>query len=314
MPAFYTHKYFAEKVYEKFDENLKKKINYNYYLLFSQSFDMLFYNYGLKKWVANLGHSAHRQNTKLFFLNILKEINNQPQDNILFSFFYGTLTHYVLDSTFHPYIIYKTGVYKKNNSRTHHYQGLHRHLEMQIDKYFFQKDNTIPFSKAKLYKIYDNVKKPSKNLTNSLNDIFYKTFYKKNIGKIYFSSLKRWRFLKKYIVRDPYGIKYKIYKMIDNIFKHSKIQYCSNFVNDITTTDLNIKHKSWYNPANKKLIYNYSIDELFSKAEQKYLNILTKLEDKQYSDENFPITNISYLTGLNLNNNQKCKYFEERRK
>ena len=79
MPAFYTHRYFAKQVYQDFKPTLKKKINYEYYLFFAQSFDILYYNYGSKKYLNKLGHLAHRQKTKAFFQNILELMDESTE-------------------------------------------------------------------------------------------------------------------------------------------------------------------------------------------------------------------------------------------
>ena len=312
MPAFYTHYHFAKEVFQKLSPNLKKNINYEYYLLFAQSFDFLYYNYGKNKYLSTLAHQAHAKNTQAFFINAIEEINNFKQEKpFILGFIYGTLTHYILDSTFHPYIFYKTGVYKKGKKETYIYNGEHRRLEAQLDKYYYSKKHNDKFNKARLYKIYESIPKPSLEFINYLNNVFYKTFYKKDIGTYYFKSIKKWRFMQKHFIRDSLGIKKVIYKFIDLFPNHLKLQYFSNKINDISLNDLNIENKEWCNPADKEIISNLSVDELYDLAISKYLNIIKTLSLDSYRAISFPIENISYLSGLDLKNNKKLKYFEK---
>ena len=312
MPAFYTHKLFAQKVYNNFSNSLKEKIDYDYYLLFAQSFDILFYNFGRKKWLFALGHSAHRKNTQAFFLNTLNVLDKNSSSKYFLSFFYGTLTHYVLDSTFHPYIFYKSGIFKKEDKTTWQYKGLHTKLEMEIDKYFYEKEHQTPFYKEKFYKMYDNVLKPDKDLIAFIDEVFAKTFYKENIGSYYFKSLKNWRFIHKHFKYDPYGIKKFFYKILD-VFPFSfKFQNYSCHLDNFKQDDLNLKKKTWLNPADTNITSNLSIDELFNKALNDYFNIIKNLNHvTNLRTTNFPIKNISYYSGLDLKLKKKLQYFEK---
>ena len=310
MPAYYTHYHFAKKVFQELPDNLQKEINYEYYLLFAQSFDFLYYS--RNKDINTLAHAAHSKNTQAFFLNAIEQISNfKNQKPYILSFIYGTLTHYVLDSTFHPYIFYKTGVYKKEKPETNIYNGQHTRLEVQIDKYFYNKEHQDIFNKAKLYKIYDNITNPSLEAINYLNTVFYKTFYKKDIGTSYFKCLKRWRFVQKYFRRDSFGFKKLIYKFLDLFPNHQKLQYFSSKITDISLSDLNIDKKEWFNPADKNIKSNLNVDELFDLAITRYNNIVQNLQLDSYRDKSFPIKNISYLSGLDLKENKKLKYFEK---
>ena len=48
------------------------------------------------------------------------------------AYLYGMLSHYVLDSTVHPFIIYKTGNFNKKNKETYKYNHLHNEMESYI--------------------------------------------------------------------------------------------------------------------------------------------------------------------------------------
>ena len=84
------------------------------YHTFAQSHDYLFYyTFGKnKKKINNFGHYAHRHNTQNYLINIIKEIQDKHEENNpeLLAYLYGSITHYVLDTTCHPFIFYKTGI------------------------------------------------------------------------------------------------------------------------------------------------------------------------------------------------------------
>ena len=115
MPSIYTHNYFARDSYKKLEkENIHKLNNKLYYEIFAQSFDNLFYynfyKLGKGKEYRNLGYYAQKHNVWLYFKNMLEYIKKHKlyNDEIL-GYLYGSLSHYALDSTCHPYIHYISG-------------------------------------------------------------------------------------------------------------------------------------------------------------------------------------------------------------
>lgn len=314
MPAFYTHYQFAKDVYKNLDKQIASKIDYEYLLLFAQSFDILFYDFKLirkKHSLTGLGHKAHQKDTQKFLINTIKNINmNNKEEN---SFLIGSIAHYILDSNFHPYIFYKTGTYKKNNAKYQKYNGLHTKLELLIDQHFYYTHHKTRFHKQKFHNIYNKIlTRNNSNLKNVINKIYNQTYNIENVGSTYFKCLKKWKFVTKVIKEDQFGLKLHIYNLIDKVFKkHRYIKYYSFFYTDTITTYLNNEHNEWYNPANKKLKYNYSVDEIYNNS----LNLCVKLIQIIYSknkQSNFNklLPNISYHSGLDLRNKPKIKYFE----
>lgn len=316
MPAYYTHKFYANDVYNRIDNS---KINKDYFLLFAQSFDILYYNSKLgkkNKEVKKLGRTAHYKNTQAFFINAVNiALNNHLEDNsYVRSFILGFLTHYILDSTFHPYIFYKTGVFKQNKE-TFKYKGQHTLMELQLDYYYFCKDYDIPFYKYKHYKSYELIDK-KEELNIFMNQVFKKTFNKDDVATYYFKDLKKWRMVTKYLKNTNVRFLKFVYKFIDKVFKYKKsIGNYSYYIKSIDTTIFNNEHKKWFNPADKKITYNYSIDDLYQNAIDKYLEIsnaiiavLEKKEDIKTLANIIP--NVSYFHGLDLSLNKKTKYFE----
>ena len=124
MPSIYTHNYFAKDVEKKLvkTNNLKIKDN-RYMLIFAQSFDNLFYYnvLSLKKGakIRNLGHYAHTHNILDYFVNLISYIKeNKLYDDPNLGYLYGSVCHYALDSTAHPYVHYFSGRFSKKKKKS----------------------------------------------------------------------------------------------------------------------------------------------------------------------------------------------------
>lgn len=317
MPAYYTHKYFANNIFSLINN---QNIDLNYFLLFSQSFDILYYNLGISKnakEIKRLGKTAHYKNTQAFFINAiniaLKE--NLQNDSHVRSFILGFLTHYILDSTFHPYIFYKTGIFKHNKD-TIKYKGKHTYLELMLDYYFFKKEHQIKFHKFKHYKAYDNISIPSSTFLDYINKVFKKTYNKNDIAYYYFKDIKNWRFITKYFKNLNAHFLKIVYRIHDKLFryKNSLVNY-SYYIKELDQNILNNNNLIWYNPADKSIQYYNNVEDLYKEALDKYisisnhiLNVLDKKEDIHSLTDIIP--NISYFNGLDLSLNKRARYFE----
>ena len=95
----------------------------------------------------------HDTKTKNFFIQLIKEIKKQKlyRDSQIMGMLYGFITHYVLDSTMHPYIIYKTGIYNKDIPETRKYRSLHLDMELYLDGYMIFQREQIPIQNFKMY-------------------------------------------------------------------------------------------------------------------------------------------------------------------
>jgi len=140
MPAITTHHIFAEDVYSKLSKDLKKKLgkSYDFYLMFSQSFD--FFLYSPKKRIRKMQRFAHTMNTQSYFINLVRNIKEEKLENKTeaLTYLFGSINHYVLDSIAHPFVLYKSGFYDKNNKDTFKYRGMHTRMEFMLDSYFYE--------------------------------------------------------------------------------------------------------------------------------------------------------------------------------
>lgn len=312
MPALTTHKIFADLVLEEIDQKL---IDKNTYYMFAQSHDILYYYKGKDYKLYNkLGTNAHHKNTQQFILNTIQYIKkNKIKDKQCHSFLYGIITHYYLDSTLHPYIFYKSGIYKKNKE-TYKYRGQHSVFERTLDSVYYQRINNRSYKECDLKtEILPKVMINSE-LQKLINYSYSKTYEINNVSSKIIKGYNTMRLFHNFIVEDKHSVKYNIYKVIDKISKNKPhlLQSYSTSIS-INQNILNLKNKVWYHPATKE-IHNESIPELIEIARRnatKTINkIIKSLKENQEIDYKKLIKNIDYSTGLLIKDNKKMKHFE----
>ena len=217
MPLITTHNQFAKDVFHACDKKISNTFKQKKYIfeLFAQGFDPLFF-YELIPFTKKRSNYCHTHYTDDFFLNFIdlikekKEIKN-PE---ILAALYGHITHYVLDSTTHPFIIYKTGEYIKNEPKTLKYNGKHTKMEMQIDKYIYEQKQTQKFTTFKIHKHLITKEKWSKKLLNILNETYEKTFLIKKGGRKYRKGVLIMYYSYKILIEHTTLRKTKIYKKI----------------------------------------------------------------------------------------------------
>ena len=324
MPSITTHYVFSEDVYEKFSKECKKHVD-NYHVIyntFAQSHDYLFYyvfdRKNAKK-ISDLGHYAHHHETQNFVLNIIKEIKQNKLENNdeIISFLYGIITHYVLDTTCHPYIFYKTGVYRKNEKWTHKYKGEHNHIEKDLDAIYYEKHFKRKYNKCNLNK--EIVKNPvfSDELKNIITKVYNKTYSIDNMGENYYKSIQDCKKINTLVINDRFGIKRGIYRFIDLVTKH-RYGYISSYSTHILKPKeswLNNEHKEWNHPCFKDKKYTYSFDDLYRQSITKTLDIIKEINKVLYEKGNIKnlhkvIPNIDYATGITCDDPHTLEYFE----
>lgn len=323
MPNIYMHAKFALDVYDKLDINTKYLLlDYkNHLTTFAQSVDPLFL-YDLKhknSRIRDFCHYFHNNKSKDFFKNLINYIkyNHLENDPEIIAFLYGFLSHYILDSTMHPYIIYKTGIFNKNDKDTYKYRGKHYLMENYLDKEFIKlREQTNPVK----YKFYDvlNTKEFSKNLNDLIDITFKETFDVNNMSKFYYKSIINMKRLYKLLRYDKTGLKLLCYRFINLIAPKAiktDIRYISyHYTEKNLKHYLNLERNKWNYPTHKSKKYNYSIIDLYINALTKCKNLI--LEINKYLFENKKINldklldNLSYASGIDCTNKRELKYFE----
>ncbi len=322
MPAPYTHNKFGKDVYNKLNKNIQIKLknNIDYYLVFNQSFDNLFFYkfytilHGSN--IRKLGSYGHKNNVNLYFKNIIDYLKENYSD-VGFAYLCGSINHYILDSTVHPFVFYKTGVYNPKDKDSFKYNGMHGVLEFNLDAYIYKETNNRNISKIKTTKELHKKLKFPKELIDIIDYTFEKTFNFYNMGKIFNKAYLDSKFAYKYGFEDRYGIKKIIYKSFDFVTKNmiKNISSHSTYINKIDTSMFNLDNKNWCHPTNKNITYTSSIIDLYNSAMNHSKNIIENIYlyiNNKYDYEKLlkEIGNNSYTTGLPLDKNKKMKVFE----
>lgn len=323
MPSITTHHMFSKEILQHLTKDELNKFNdkLDIYHTFAQSHDYLFYyTFGKnKKKINNFGHFAHRNKTQEYLINIVKEIKNNNQENNpeLIAYLYGSITHYVLDTTCHPYIFYKTGVYRKKEKDTKKYFGGHNTIEKDLDAIYYKKYTNKEYNLCNVTK--EIIKKPmfSNQLINTINNVYKNTYNQENIGNIYIKSIKDARLIYNILINDKLGIKKSLYKLLDLIIHGNKkcIANYSTYILKPNLNYLNIEKKEWNHPSIPDLKYNHSFEDLFNISVDKTIKIIKEVNKVLYKNKPIEdileyIPNLDYSTGLPLDNNKHLRHFE----
>lgn len=321
MPATVTHAYFAKDVYDILPDNIRKKLDLNDCKMYSQSVDSLkFYNLFSVfpgKDIRKFQGYFHCNKSQDFFLNLLRFIrDNNLSEKDVYSFLTGFICHYALDSTLHPYIIYKTGVFRKGKPSTYKYNNIHAFMETFLDNDIIRrrlKKNPYQFDVANYC---FHIKPFSKDLSHAINYSFYNTFKIRGMSDIYYKSLKQMRTAIKVFRMDSHGIKKNIYKFIDTFTPRStfRLEAVSYYYPlEDRHHFLNKEHTLWRNPTTYDMTSTESFVDLYLSA-IKFAKVLIcasfdYLDGKDIELEKV-FTNLSYITGLDCNKKKELKYFE----
>ena len=321
MPATVTHAYFAKDVYDVLNTAIKRKLSLSRCRMFGQSTDcFMFYNLfsilpGKK--IRKFQYGFHTQKTQEFFIQLVQFIkNNQIDDVDTYSFLVGFICHYVLDSTVHPFVIYKTGYMEKGKPNTYKYNNLHAFMETFIDNDMIRRREKINPYQFDLGSFCFQLDPFSDELKQAIETSFDNTYHMKNMDSIYYKSLKQMKRALLLFRKDRYGVKKAVYKLVDKItpkstYRFEAISY--HYPLEDTNHFLNHEHKLWRNPIMYNLTSTESFPDLYLKAIRKAKVIVCAcfdyLDGKEIDlTQIFP--NTSYVTGLDCNIEKELKYFE----
>lgn len=170
MASYISHYLSAKAVIEKTDNPIVKEYS-DCFILGAQGGDLLFYAFGKFR---GYGVRTHGEKTVELFSAALDYCRREKRPESL-AYTLGLLTHYALDSTMHPYVVYEakerlTAIYPP-----HLYKCLHMMLETRIDcemkKLAEEKGENCPL---------ESMLPTTKRAAKSLADVWYNA-----IDKVY---------------------------------------------------------------------------------------------------------------------------------
>ncbi len=322
MPATAVHAYFAQDLNDILPKEIKNKLDVNRFRMFGQSTDsLMFYNLfsilpGKK--IRDFQKYFHTNKTQDFFINLINYIkeNDYTEDIDVNSFLVGTICHYVLDSTVHPYIYYKTGYFNKNDKSTYKYNNVHTFMENFLDNDMIKRRESINPYKFNISKFSFDTSKFSNELKDTIKYTFKETFDVDNMDKIYYKSLKQMRNSIFIFRQDRYGIKKFFYKLADTftskrVFRFEAISY--HYPLNDRHNFLNENHKLWRNPCDYSLTSEESFLDLYLRA-LKLAKVMICASFDYINGKDIELekvfVNKSYITGLDCELDKELKYFE----
>lgn len=322
MPATVVHAYFAQDLNDILPKEIKNKLDVDRLKTFGQSIDsLMFYNLfsilpGKK--IRDFQKYFHTNKTQEFFINLINYIkeNDYTEDIDVNSFLVGAICHYVLDSTVHPYIYYKTGYFNKNDKSTYKYNNVHTFMETFLDNDMIKRRESINPYKFNISKFSFDTSKFSNELNDTIKYTFKETFDVDNMDKIYYKSLKQMRNSIFIFRQDIYGIKKFFYKLADTftskrVFRFEAISY--HYPLNDRHNFLNENHKLWRNPCDYSLTSEESFLDLYLKA-LKLAKVMICASFDYINGKDIELEKVfinkSYITGLDCELDKELKYFE----
>ena len=297
MAGNLTHAYFVLDLYDKLSIRSKELLMYEKenFKLFAQSTDILYYYSKKDKKMKEF--SKYTKNNKVFeffetLINYIKYNNHQYNSQVI-AYLYGMISHYVLDSTINPYIIYKTG----------NKDELHKEIELYLDCYFTTLKTGYKPKDFRCFEFCFNHSKIDKKLIEVMDFTYNEVFGIKDFHDYYLIAVEDIRNYYKKYKYDPVGIKKKLLKK--DTFYVNKYDKHKLF---------NLDHNTWFNPCDNRIKSSESILELYMDALYKCKKIIKNINDYLYYDKKInlkrTIGNLSYETGIDCNKKKELKYFE----
>lgn len=279
-------------------------INEDIFLLACQGHDLMYFIhfYELFKYKKNcliVDYLQDYEFSKLVSSFEKELIKNENRD--LKSFFYGYVVHHLIDSYFHPFIIYHSGEYLETKE-TKKYKGKHALMESVIDTLIADDINSI-------YKEIPRFKK-NKTLEEKVEKIFNNVYKKENVGKTLVSNMQNVKnFLRIYRV-DKTRIKRVGYLIVEKV-TGKNVEFLSYNYPQRYREKIDLDKKViWYNPLDNKKNYS-SIREIYKTSLDRVIKVIGELDKCLNNKKEAKIDlNISAIHGYKENNPYKLKYFK----
>jgi len=174
MAGFLTHYLHGQGVLAQLPHEITSIVKGNRERIFNlgaQGPDIFFYYAPGFLWARtkNIGSEIHRTKFNQFFLQmarLLKNIKNREQQEILFAYLAGLLTHYSMDTHAHPFVNAFTlgaeNALNTNGSKTTNLQKTadHRHYETALDVLMLLR---LTGQKPAAYRQWELIQAPSKH-------------------------------------------------------------------------------------------------------------------------------------------------------
>lgn len=321
MSDVYNHYFCALDVISNLPHSIKNSIDKDAFFLGAQGSDIFFY-YNLFFWRKTIpyGGIIHKNKINDFFYNFIEYINKQRDVKMietLYSYLLGYICHHALDQITHPFIIYHSGIYDKEDDSTIHYKYLHKKYEILLDVALLQYKYNITAKYYNIQKIFNLSDQSHKSIEGCYAYILKATYELNLPHNIVKKSIKSEGLVLSFLKSNSFFIE-KFIALFEKTFALEG--YISTAMYPKTTNNskiLNLDNQQWSHPCDLKSTYTHSYPELFDMAvELAVHNIMSvaKLKNSIYTldDINNIFGNISYETGLPCTDTRAPKFFDKK--
>lgn len=287
MPSCVVHNYFAKKVLEGLNPEIKEIISKHEqpYLVGSQGPDLMFYLRYEKKPLNELGMIQHQSFNAYEVFKASGGYARGLEDDTVSAFLFGQLCHYAIDKNIHPYVYHREkdlpGYYTKGARKY-----IHVVFESALDYICirdFIKGNTRTF---KAYRNLDISPEARKEIAKYYSEILAPLF---NMKMSVEQGEKMIRLMRKFmkICDDTTGIKYIIIRGIEKLL--GKPRNVSAFIRPRRERPdedwMNISKKPYPKSRNSTELANYTVEEMAKNAYNDALALISNLYDYIKSDK-----------------------------
>ncbi|MDE5586865.1 MAG: hypothetical protein K2I72_00660, partial [Bacilli bacterium] len=138
-----------------------------------------------------------------------------------------------------------------------------------------------------------------------------------NFHTYYLTAIKQMKFFYRVFRYDPTGLKRKFYKIVDAIcpkYLLRKVPLSYHMKMQENKWFLNLEHKKWYNPTDKRTTSNQSLIELYTSSLDTTVKMIRQINQYLYYNKKVNlkklIQNNSYVTGKDCSKKRELKHFE----
>lgn len=308
MPDIVNHYLLSLKVRQALPETFQDMIHRDIYAFAALGPDPWFcYRFfcpPLKGGRDKRGSVMHDSHTGAFLRSLagrarsVWQAGKREEGALLFSYLAGHICHYALDSIAHPYIIYRTGLYKETRE-TMVYRGGHMAFERALDLEALTKEK-MPLK----FKPILGLKRLPASLYDHLNALYSKIYGWQNAARDFNTCIAHQRLLYT-LARDPKGCLDRLLNRLDNGLSRIDLRVVSYHGKERSDADVwNHAHRLWRNPWAPEICSAQSFSDLLNDARQQAKRMIEAcghcmLEGSLQELEEV-LGNRSYSTGLDL--------------
>ena len=306
MPDLITHQYFGEQVLSSLPEAMAAPVRKDIFFHTTPGPDVWFtlgFYGGKNKAKSPRGNYMHTHESGAFLAELARECRTAEDRDALYSYLTGFLCHYALDSTAHPYIVYRTGEYDGSEA-TLPYRGNHTRLERAIDCWIIRKKYGLVPGRFSITDTFLPLKKLPESIREPLNRAYSTVYGWENVWQDLNSAIADQRFFYR-LMRDPLRLVNGLTKLFNNGTSHLDyrlLSYQGRDLNPEQVDYLNENHTQWQHPFAPAVTSTASFVELLELGRQKARQLIEIIYYYVYRNAEYDlpslIGNDSYSTGL----------------